>query len=135
MDRQYNVVGIGKLLWDLLPQKKVLGGAPANFAFHANELGAKGYVISAIGKDKLGVEIESEFGSKNLELRLSKLDYPTGIVKVKLNVHGIPEYEIIENAAWDYIPLKVNPTFNLQRKQTRYVLVAWLKEMIFRENQ
>jgi fructokinase len=105
MNKQYKIVGIGEILWDMLPQGKVLGGAPANYAYHASELGAKGYVISAIGKDKSGDEIISQLAAFDIELRLRKVDYPTGIVKVKLSGEGIPDYEIIKNVAWDYITL------------------------------
>ena len=51
------VVGIGEVLWDLLPAGKQLGGAPANFAFHAGQLGAEAYVVSRVGDDELGREI------------------------------------------------------------------------------
>lgn len=105
MNKDFNVVGIGEILWDMLPQGKVLGGAPANFAYHASELGAKGYVISAIGKDLPGEEIVSRLSAYNIELRLGKVDFPTGTVIVQLSEKGIPQYEIIKNVAWDYITL------------------------------
>jgi len=105
MNEQFKVVGIGEILWDLLPQGKVLGGAPANFAYHASELTAKGYVISAVGKDKLGDEIISQLSDFDIELRLGKVDYPTCTVMVQLSSKGVPEYEIIKNVAWDYISL------------------------------
>ena len=51
------IVGIGEILWDLLPSGKALGGAPANFAYHASRLGEEGWAVSAIGDDALGREI------------------------------------------------------------------------------
>ncbi len=105
MENRFNIVGIGEILWDILPMGKELGGAPANFAYHVSELGAQGYVISAIGKDVLGEEIISLLSPYNMNLRLSRSDYPTGTVKVQLSGEGIPKYEIIENVAWDYISL------------------------------
>ena len=105
MKKQFNIVGIGEILWDLLPQGKVLGGAPANFAYHTSELGANGFVISAIGKDKLGEEIVSYLTDYNISLKLATVDYPTGTVNVKLSENGVPEYEILKNVAWDYIQL------------------------------
>ena len=54
---KYKVAGLGEILWDLLPEGKKLGGAPANFAYHAQTLGAKSYVVSTVGNDSLGVEI------------------------------------------------------------------------------
>ena len=105
MEKKFIVVGIGEILWDLLPQGKVLGGAPANFAYHAGQLGAEGYAISAIGKDELGEEIVSQLSNYDLNLHLEKVDYPTGTVIVKLSGNGMPEYEIIKNVAWDYLAL------------------------------
>ena len=105
METKYNVVGIGEILWDLLPQGKVLGGAPANFAYHAHQLGAEGYVISSIGKDELGEEILTQLSNYDLNLYLEKVDYPTSTVIVKLSGKGVPEYEIIKDVAWDYLSL------------------------------
>jgi fructokinase len=105
METKYKVVGIGEVLWDLLPQGKVLGGAPANFAYHAHQLGAEGYMISSIGKDELGEEIVAQLNAYDIHLLLEKVDYPTGTVIVKLNELGVPEYEIIKNVAWDYLSL------------------------------
>ena len=51
------ITGIGEILWDLLPSGKNLGGAPANFAYHASRLGAEGWVVSAVCDDPLGREI------------------------------------------------------------------------------
>lgn len=99
------VVGIGEILWDVFSQGKVLGGAPANFAFHATQLGLEGYAVSAIGKDALGQEILGVLGEKQLKTILEQVDYPTGTVQVTLNGNGIPQYEICENVAWDNIPL------------------------------
>lgn len=99
------VVGIGEILWDVFPEGKVLGGAPANFAYHATQLGLEGYAVSAIGKDDLGDEILEVLKGKPLQYMLEETAYPTGTVKVTLNGNGIPEYEICENVAWDNIPL------------------------------
>lgn len=99
------VVGIGEILWDVFPEGKVLGGAPANFAYHATQLGLEGYAISAVGKDGLGDEIWDALKGKPLKYMLEETEYPTGTVKVTLNGNGIPEYEICENVAWDNIPL------------------------------
>ena len=82
-----------------------MGGAPANFAYHATQLGLEGYAISAIGKDDLGEEVLEVLKGKPLQYMLEETNYPTGTVKVTLNGNGIPEYEICENVAWDNIPL------------------------------
>jgi fructokinase len=100
----FAVVGIGEVLWDIFPEHKIPGGAPANFAYHASQFGFKSYVVSAVGKDLLGKEILKIFAEKELGLLIESVDYPTGIVKVELNDKGIPQYEICENVAWDNIP-------------------------------
>lgn len=98
------IVGIGELLWDVFPERKVLGGAPANFAYHASQLGYNGYAVSAIGEDLLGKEILSTLEKKDLNYVVDITDYPTGTVEVTLNENGVPNYEICENVAWDNIP-------------------------------
>ena len=98
------VVGIGEALWDMLPEGRKLGGAPANFTFHAAQFGLEAYAVSAIGKDKLGEEIKSTFEEKGVENILAEVDYPTGTVEVTLDEKGVPHYQICENVAWDNIP-------------------------------
>ncbi len=98
------VVGIGEVLWDVLPEGKKLGGAPANFACHVSQFGLDGLVISAVGKDQLGDEIINIFNQKRLEYQLERTDFPTGTVEVTLDNAGVPQYDIKENVAWDNIP-------------------------------
>ena len=104
MNHKPIVVGVGELLWDMLPSGKRAGGAPVNFVYHATQLGAEGYAISAIGKDDYGTEILQELNKAGIRHQLSFTDYPTGNVLVSLK-DGSPEYTIVENVAWDHIPL------------------------------
>lgn len=98
------VIGMGEALWDVLPEGKKLGGAPANFAYHVSQFGLPGVVVSAIGDDALGEEISENFKSKNLKHNLPVVPYPTGTVQVEIDQAGVPQYEIKENVAWDNIP-------------------------------
>ncbi len=98
------VVGMGELLWDVLPSGKQIGGAPVNFAYHAKNQGLDALAISAIGDDELGDELLQTLDHKKLPCLLEKVDYPTGTVQVILNEEGIPNYEIKEDVAWDNIP-------------------------------
>lgn len=102
----YILVGLGEILWDMLPDGKQLGGAPANFAYHAKELGAKGLVVSCLGSDELGKEILNLLEQLGLSSDYIAVDgeHPTGTVTVKLDENGTPDYTIHENVAWDYIP-------------------------------
>lgn len=98
------IIGIGELLWDVLPTGKKAGGAPINFVYHASRLGAESYAISAIGNDPLGDEIMQEIEKIGIDHLIERVDYPTGTVLVELK-EGIPNYTIIEGVAWDHIPL------------------------------
>ncbi|NLI37451.1 MAG: carbohydrate kinase [Bacteroidales bacterium] len=98
------IVGIGEALWDVLPEGKTLGGAPANFAYHVSQFGLHSCVVSAIGNDKLGHEIIENFDSKKLHHQLASVPYDTGTVIVGLDKVGVPCYTIKENVAWDNIP-------------------------------
>ncbi len=98
------VVGMGEALWDILPEGKKIGGAPANFAYHVSQFGLPGCVVSAVGLDPLGKEIVENFTSKGLDQLIAEVPYPTGTVQVVIDQAGIPQYEIKENVAWDNIP-------------------------------
>lgn len=108
------IVGLGEILWDVFPDRKILGGAPANFAYHVSQFGFNGYALSAVGDDLLGREIISSLEEKNLNCLIETTDYPTGTVQVTLSGAGIPQYEICENVAWDNIPF-TKRTENLAR--------------------
>lgn len=98
------VVGMGEALWDVLPEGKKIGGAPANFAYHVSQFGLPSCVVSAIGDDALGKEIIENFTSKGLDQLIAEVPYPTGTVQVGIDQTGIPLYDIKENVAWDNIP-------------------------------
>ena len=98
------VVGIGEVLWDVFPERKVLGGAPANFACHVSRFGFEGHIISAVGRDQDGKEILDNLSANNLSNMIESVDFPTGTVDVIVSEEGIPTYKIIENVAWDNIP-------------------------------
>lgn len=98
------VVGMGEALWDVLPEGKKIGGAPANFAYHVSQFGLPSCVVSAVGDDALGKEIVENFTSKGLNQHIAGVPYPTGTVQVEIDPAGVPQYEIKENVAWDNIP-------------------------------
>ena len=110
MKKAFTIAGIGELLWDVFPEQKRLGGAPANFACHCKQFGEDAYSVSCIGFDSLGKSILEEL--KNIGVDTSYVieskEHKTGRVNVSLNNQGKPIYEIIENVAWDYIPFTPN---------------------------
>ncbi len=98
------IVGLGEALWDVLPEGKKLGGAPANFAYHAGQFGHDTIAISALGEDALAEETIEALKEHQLNYLMPRVPYPTGTVQVTLAEGGIPTYEIKEGVAWDNIP-------------------------------
>lgn len=98
------VVGMGEALWDVLPDGKKIGGAPANFAYHVSQFGLDSCVVSAVGDDPLGKEIIENFDQKELNHQIATVPYPTGTVQVEIDQAGVPQYDIKQNVAWDNIP-------------------------------
>jgi fructokinase len=97
------VIGIGEVLWDMFPSGPQLGGAPANFAWHAQAFGARAHAITRVGRDDLGQSILQLFQKQGLPSDTIQVDdeAPTGTVTVDLSGDGLPEYIIHENVAWD----------------------------------
>lgn len=120
------VAGIGEILWDMLPQGKQLGGAPANFAYHVCRLGGNGWAVSAISDDPLGNEINEILSTKNLHTALAEVSAPTGTVQVTLDAAGVPSYDITENVAWDMIPF--TPALEEMAKETEAVCFGTLAQ-------
>ena len=120
------IVGIGEALWDVLPEGKKLGGAPANFAYHVSQFGLDSRVVSAIGHDRLGEEIIEQLNDKGVEYNIDVVPYPTGTVQVEIDQAGIPQYNIKENVAWDNIPY--SDTLHEIAKQTRAVCFGSLAQ-------
>lgn len=103
MEKKY-VVGLGETLWDVLPEGKKLGGAPANFAYHAGQWGLDAVAVSALGKDALADETVEALRAKGLDYVMPRVPYPTGTVDVTLDAQGVPSYDIREGVAWDNLP-------------------------------
>lgn len=120
MEKKY-VVGLGEVLWDMLPEGKQLGGAPANFAYHAGQFGLNTIAVSALGEDKLAGETVQQLEEKHLNYTMPTVPYPTGTVQVELDDAGIPIYNIKENVAWDNIPF----THEIEDVAKNSLAVCW----------
>lgn len=115
------VVGLGEILFDVFPTGSKLGGAPANFAYHAGQHGLKSVAVSAVGNDILGDEAIRLLKQKGLQYELPVVNYPTGTVQVTLDKQGVPSYDIKRNVAWDNIPF----TENIQKIAGQTCAVCW----------
>jgi fructokinase len=104
-DGKHTIVGLGELLWDLLPSGKQLGGAPANFAYITNLLGDKGIPASRIGNDALGAEALQRLTQLGLSADFAQRDpiHPTGTVNVEIDNTGQPRFDILQPVAWDFL--------------------------------
>lgn len=106
-----SILSFGEILWDVYPDKEVIGGAPFNFAAHCVKLGVNASIMSAVGNDELGMktaEIVKQYGV--ISDFLSVVDRPTGVCCVTVDKVGIPRYDLKFGVAYDYI------SFNEKKK-------------------
>ncbi|MCU1269745.1 MAG: Carbohydrate kinase [Acidobacteriaceae bacterium] len=103
--KQPTVIGLGEILWDLLPSGRQLGGAPANFAYCSHLLGDRAIVASRVGRDQLGQDIRESLSNAGIADQYVQSDssQPTGTVQVQLDPAGQPKFQITEPAAWDFL--------------------------------
>ncbi|MDQ3821030.1 MAG: carbohydrate kinase [Acidobacteriota bacterium] len=99
------IVGLGELIWDMLPEGKQLGGAPTNFAYIARLLGNDAAVASRVGRDALGREAAERLARMGISQKFLQVDkvHPTGTVLVKIGEGGEARFAVNENSAWDYL--------------------------------
>ncbi len=102
--KKFSIIGIGEILWDIYEDKKFLGGAPANFAIHCQQLGDTGIIASRVGDDKLGQEVIDTLKNRAQTIDFIQRDsnQKTGTVNVTLDEHGKPHFECTANVAFDY---------------------------------
>ncbi len=99
------VVGMGELLWDCFADSRRPGGAPANVAYHAQQLGHRGTISSRLGDDELGRELLNHLAGLGMDTQYIQKDAqnPTGTVTVDTTHPEAPSFVIHENVAWDHL--------------------------------
>lgn len=96
------IVGIGEVLWDVFPNEKCFGGAPANFVAHCAAMGADARMVSALGKDELGILAREEMTARGIPMEhVAASDHATGTVTVTLDADGKADYVFASDTAWD----------------------------------
>ena len=102
---QKTVISFGEILWDILPDQTLLGGAPFNLAFRVNSLGDKGLIVSRLGRDELGRRAFDQVVAMGLDTSYLQTDqnHPTGTVRVTFDTDNNPDFVIIPDVAYDYI--------------------------------
>jgi len=105
MNSPHTIVGLGEILWDIFPNGKKLGGAPANFAYISSLLGERGVIASRVGEDDFGREVRQQLSSLVLETTHIQSDptHPTGSVNVSVDSAGQASFEVTSPAAWDFL--------------------------------
>lgn len=105
--KNYAIAGIGELLWDVLPDKEVIGGAPINFAYHATAIGARGLPISTIGQDDRGRRALKELQKRGVDIAAISLSdhYSTGYVTATIDEKGVATYVFPDDVAWDHLQI------------------------------
>lgn len=104
---KFTAIGLGEILWDILPEGRKLGGAPANFAHHVNQLGGTGIPVSRIGDDDLGHEALSILTDNAISTDYIDVDrtHPTGTVDAVVDEYGVATYVFPDSVAWDYLSM------------------------------
>ncbi len=102
----------GEILWDFLPAGLFPGGAPFNVAYHLHQLDTDVRLISAIGRDTLGDELQRRLKHWGLSTDTLCLHQglPTGTVIAALGESGDAHYEITPSVAWDQILITEDAT-------------------------
>jgi fructokinase len=105
MSKRALMIGLGEVLWDILPSGKVLGGAPSNFAYMTHLLGNEAIVASRVGNDQLGREACTLIQKLGLSTAYVQHDHQheTGTATVSIDAEGQPSFTIKESAAWDFL--------------------------------
>lgn len=113
------VLSFGELLWDIIKGQPHIGGAPFNLAAHLARLDARAILVSALGSDRLGAEARAQAGRFGIacEYIQTHPGLPTGTVQVELDPHGVPDFTIRENVAWDAITLTDDQLATLAREK------------------
>jgi len=106
---RFTIVGLGEALYDIFGQRQILGGAPLNVAVHAHQLGSvrggRGVVVSRVGQDDLGRSVSDELRRRGMTTNYLQTDpdHDSGRVYVSVDAGGQPEYDIVQDVAWDWI--------------------------------
>jgi len=135
------IVSFGEIVWDVYPDNACLGGAPLNFAAHLARHGHEAYMLSAVGTDEYGDKALSQMQAMGVRTdHVARLaDKATGACLVTLNESGVPSYNLLQDVAYDHIPLSdalhadvlYFGTLALRSEHNRYLLESLLQSTGF----
>jgi fructokinase len=125
------IVSVGEILWDVIGKNEYLGGAPLNFAAHAQKLGHEVYPLSAVGADKRGhkaLEMLKERGMATEFIQVLR-DHPTGTAEVELDMEGKPTFRIVRSVAYDFVDLNDHELKQVAKLDPDWIYLGTLYHM------
>jgi fructokinase len=101
------IVSVGEILWDVIGDNEHLGGAPLNFAAHAQKLGHEVFLLSAVGADERGRRTLDRLRERGMSAEFVHVmrGKSTGTAEVELDMEGKPTFRIVRPAAYDFVDL------------------------------
>jgi fructokinase len=125
------IISLGEVLWDILPSREHLGGAPFNFAWHAHNLGHEVCFVSAVGNDQRGSQTLEQMADLGLSARFVRRvsDHPTGTVTATLGSIGSPQYVIHRPAAYEFPALGLAEFEALLNPTPAWIYFGTLQQM------
>jgi fructokinase len=123
------VVGIGEILWDLLPDGPRLGGAPCNVLVHLASLGHRAAYITAVGQDSLGAAAREELEALGLDTSfVVSSPLPTGRAEVEIDADGVPRFSLVPGSAYEAIDLSTDDVTSIVERQPRALVFGTLAQ-------
>lgn len=125
------IVSVGEILWDVIGQNEHLGGAPLNFAAHAQKLGHEVFPLSAVGDDERGHRTLGRLRQRGMSTDFVKVlpDQPTGTAEVELDMEGKPSFRIVRPAAYDFVELSKADLEGVQKLHPDWIYFGTLYHM------
>lgn len=122
------ILSVGEILWDVIGQSEHLGGAPLNFAAHAQKLGHEVFPLSAVGDDARGHLALEMIRSRGISTEFIRVlaGKPTGTAEVELDLDGKPTFRIVRPAAYDFVELSTSDIHEFVRLDPQWIYVGTL---------
>ena len=122
------ILSVGEILWDVIGRREHLGGAPLNFAAHAQKLGHQVFPLSAVGDDEWGHRALQLIRARGISTDFIRVlpDKPTGTAEVELDLDGKPTFRIVRPVAYDFVDLSDNDLQALEKLDPHWVYVGTL---------
>ena len=125
------IVSVGEILWDVIGDNEYLGGAPLNFAAHAQKLGHEVFPLSGVGADARGRKALDRLQSRGMSTEFVQVvpDKPTGTAEVELDMEGKPTFRIVRSVAYDFVDLSDSDLKRIAELEPDWIYLGTLYHM------